>query len=259
MQPLLTLLFILLVLVLFWNRDRFRRKRVLEPLPPAYRDILEKEVVYYQQLPAGEKQRFGRQVQAFLSRIKIEGVQVTVEDLDRVLVAASAVIPVFGFPGWEYLNLDTVLLYPGAFDDAYRQEGEDRNILGMVGSGALNRQMILSQPALRQGFRARHGTSNPGIHEFVHLLDKSDGAVDGIPENLLAHPYIVPWLDLMYRYIEAIKERHSDINPYAATNKAEFFAVVSEYFFERPALLKEKHPELYEMLERIFRQPIDYG
>ncbi len=66
--------------------------------------------------------------------------------------------------------------------------------------------------------------------------------------------YTIPWIDLIQHKIDEIYEGKSDINPYGATNKSEFFAVISEYFFERPKLLKDKHPKLYELLEEIFNQ-----
>ena len=68
---------------------------------------------------------------------------------------------------------------------------------------------------------------------------------------------MIPWLELMKEKIDEIKRRKSDINPYGSTNQAEFFAVASEYFFERPQLLAQKHPELYETLEEIFDQEMD--
>ncbi|MBY0542507.1 MAG: zinc-dependent peptidase, partial [Sphingobacteriaceae bacterium] len=112
------------------------------------------------------------------------------------------------------------------------------------------------QTALRHGFSKSAGKENTGIHEFVHLLDKSDGATDGVPENLMKHEYILPWLQLMHEKIQSIEDNQSDINPYAITNKAEFFAVVAEYFFEKPELLKDKHPILYTQLSRIFSQDL---
>jgi hypothetical protein len=66
--------------------------------------------------------------------------------------------------------------------------------------------------------------------------------------------YVLPWLQLMRHKISEIVNADSDINPYGATNEAEFFAVASEYFFERPDLLQEKHPQLYELLTKIFNQ-----
>ncbi|MNT31952.1 Protein MtfA [compost metagenome] len=70
----------------------------------------------------------------------------------------------------------------------------------------------------------------------------------------MAHEYTLPWIKMMREEIEKIEDNKSDINPYATTNEAEFFAVVSEYFFEKPEQLKDKHPELYHQLSRIFSQ-----
>ena len=95
---------------------------------------------------------------------------------------------------------------------------------------------------------------NTAIHEFVHLIDKTDGSIDGIPELLLEKQYTIPWIDLINKKIDEIYKNKSDINPYGGTNKAEFFSVISEYFFERPKLLSKKHPELYNLLEQIFKQ-----
>jgi MtfA peptidase len=224
----------------------------VEPIPAAYRLILSERVPFYQQLDDEKKKEFEIRVQHFLSQIKITGVNTTVEDLDRVLIASSAIIPIFNFPGWEYVHLHEVLLYPDSFNHEFEQQGNSRDVLGMVGSGALNHVMILSQHQLRQSFINKTGKDNTAIHEFIHLVDKTDGDIDGIPEFILEKKYIEPWLRLMQHEIKLINEDRSDINPYGATNEAEFFAVVSEYFFERPKLLKEKHPALYELLEKIF-------
>lgn len=66
--------------------------------------------------------------------------------------------------------------------------------------------------------------------------------------------YAIPWIEMINQKLEEIYNDDSDINPYAGTNKAEFFSVASEYFFERPKLLKRKHPDLYKGLERVFKQ-----
>jgi len=124
----------------------------------------------------------------------------------------------------------------------------------MVGNGPMQRVMILSKPALLAGFINTQSMDNTGIHEFIHLIDKEDGDVDGLPEALLTRKYIVPWLNLMNESIHAIIEGRSDINIYGATNKAEFFAVAAEYFFKRPDLFKEKHKELYTLMTQIFQQ-----
>lgn len=223
-----------------------------KPIPVAYRLILAEQVPFYQALSEDRQKEFEQRVQDFLSHIRITGVNTEVQDLDRVLVAASAIIPIFNFPGWEYIHLNEVLLYPEAFGHSFEQHGDGRNIAGMVGDGAMLRSMILSQHDLRNGFLDKHGKHNTGIHEFIHLVDKTDGSTDGLPEFIMNHHYLKPWLQMMHNEIKDIMKNRSDIDPYGATNEAEFFAVVSEYFFERPDLLKTKHPELFQMLQRIF-------
>jgi Mlc titration factor MtfA (ptsG expression regulator) len=219
-----------------------------------YKLILAQHIGFYQQLDDAGKQVFEQKINRFLTGITIEGVGTVVDDTDRVMIASSAVIPILGFKDWEYRNLTNVILYPDTFDGEFQFEGENRNILGMVGTGYMNGQMILSRAALIKGFSQSAGKENTAIHEFVHLLDKSDGATDGVPENLLAHDYVLPWLKMIHQEIHKIEAGKSDINPYAITNEAEFFAVVAEYFFQKPDELKHKHPELYEMLSTIFMQ-----
>lgn len=219
-----------------------------------YEKLLEEQVEYYRNLDVAAKADFRRLVSEFLTDTTIEGVGTKVTSVDRVLIASSAVIPIFGFPEWKYKNLTNVILYPDTFDHDFQFEGKDRNILGMVGSGYMNGQMILSRAALVSGFSKSAGRGNTAIHEFVHLLDKSDGATDGVPENLMAHEYVVPWLHMMHQEMHKIEAGKSDISPYALTNEAEFFAVASEYFFEKPEQFKVKHPNLYNQLSRIFAQ-----
>ncbi len=186
--------------------------------------------------------------------VTIEGVGLEITDLDRVLVASSAVIPVFALGDWEYPNLTNVILYPDTFDKEYQFEGDKRNIMGMVGTGYMNGQMLLSRSALHKGFSSASGAQNTAIHEFVHLVDKTDGATDGVPEHLMQHAYAEPWLKLMHQEMRRIREGKSDIDPYALTNEAEFFAVAAEYFFEKPGRFEQRHPELYLQLSQIFRQ-----
>jgi Mlc titration factor MtfA (ptsG expression regulator) len=201
--------------------------------------ILENNIAFFRGLNKNEKQQFENGLRDFLSYIRITGVNTPINDLDRIFVAASAVIPVFAFPGWKYSNLREVLLYSDAINNDFQTEGEGRNILGMVGSGYMEGKMLLSKFALQQGFKNESDKNNTAIHEFVHLIDKADGDTDGIPKLLLSKQYTIPWLDMTYQLMQEILKGKSDINPYGTTNKAEFFAVVSEYFFERPDLLQQ--------------------
>ncbi len=223
-------------------------------LPKEKRKFLMEEVSFYNSLTPQEKQRFEYKCLEFLQNVKITGVQTEVEQLDKILIAASAIIPIFAFPNWKYLNLKEVLLYPNSFNENFEIAGTDRHILGMVGTGYMADKMILSKQALRGGFASDDDMRNTAIHEFIHLLDKADGEVDGLPKVFKEKIYVLPWFDLIDKKIEYINTRHSEINPYGGTSRIEFFAVLGEYFFEMPELLKRKHPELYKHLVNIFDQ-----
>lgn len=242
---------ILLLYVLF---KRKASGQTFHSISTEDQSLLGEHVPFYAELSDEKKKEFEARMQHFLATTTITGVKTAVEQLDRLLIAASAIIPIFGFKDWEYVNLNEVLLYPDAFNETFDQEGAGRNTLGVIGTGPYQNIMILSKHELRQGFLNKTGKNNTAIHEFVHLVDKTDGSVDGVPEVLLSKRYVLPWLNLVHQNIKEIAKNRSDINPYGATNEAEFFAVVSEYFFERPDLLEKKHPELYDLLTKIFRQ-----
>lgn len=251
----ISLLLLLIAAAWWWLFSTRKKPAIKAGFPAAWRPQLEEKVAFYKHLEPAEKNRFETSIQEFLAKVRITGVSTEVEDIDRLLVAASAVIPLFGFPGWMYRNLSEVLLYEGSFNHDYEtREGQGRNILGMVGGHTVS-TMILSKPALHQGF-AEQSTHNVGIHEFVHLLDRADGATDGIPETLIKQPYMIPWVKMMQQEILKIRAGESDIDPYGSTNEAEFLSVVSEYFFKQPQLLEEKHPKLFVLLEKIFRKDV---
>lgn len=117
----------------------------------------------------------------------------------------------------------------------------------MVGTGYMEGKMVLSRTALHQGFLNETDKQNIAIQEFVHLIDKMDGWIDDVPNVLMERHYVIPWLDMISDKMEEIRLGGSGIDPYTKASKVEFFAVVSEYFFERPELLKRKHPELYDL------------
>ncbi|MFC2152702.1 zinc-dependent peptidase [Bacteroidota bacterium] len=259
MENIYALLFIIFIVIVFISlgkkvNKKNKWKKPNKPFSASWRKTLFENVTFYNNLNPEEKHRFENKVHEFLFNIHITGVETEVNEYDRVLVAASAIIPIFAFPNWQYFNLREVLLYPGLFNEQFGTDGEKRSIAGMVGTGYMEGKMILSKKALHHGFKNESDKKNTAIHEFVHLIDKADGNIDGIPSLLLERQYSIPWIDLIQKKIEEIYEGQSDINPYGATNKTEFFAVISEYFFERPKLLKQKHPELYTLLERIFDQ-----
>lgn len=246
-----------LITVYRWRTRKIRRRRAIlaEPFPKEWETVLQRDVVFFRALDAAEQQRFRRQLQVFIGEKSITGIKVQLDATTRVLAAASAIIPIFGFVGWEWDQINEVLVYPDRFDHEFQFDGEKgNNILGMVGTAGMNGLMILSKPDLISGFRNPTDKRNVGLHEFAHLVDKSDGVIDGIPSVGLSQQAIGPWIDLMRRKMAEIDDGNSDINQYALTNEAEFFAVTSEYFFERPLVLRRKHPELYSALERVFNR-----
>ncbi|HTN47086.1 MAG TPA: M90 family metallopeptidase [Flavipsychrobacter sp.] len=246
---------LLLAFIYLYRKSRSR----LQPAVAAdhTRKILEDQVPFYRKLQATDKPSFEERVNDFLAHTAITGIGTEVTIEDRILVGASAIIPIFAFPGWRYRNIQEVLVYKDTFNKDFSQTEEERNILGMVGDGALNNTMILSQQALRGGFDRNDG-HNTAIHEFAHLLDKADGSVDGIPEYLMDKQQTAPWLHHIRQEIANIRshDNDADINPYAATNEAEFFAVITEYFFEKPNELQAHHPKLYNDLQKIFGNQI---
>ncbi|KGE14223.1 zinc-dependent peptidase [Sphingobacterium deserti] len=252
----ITLVGMLLIWYVFKYVGNKKYRRSQLPQEASVRSVLQRSVAFFQRLQKAAQDEFIERVQYFLATTKIspeKGAAIT--DTDRVLVAASATIPLFHFSRWSYENLDEVLIYPGTFNEKYDIEAQDRTVLGMVGEGVMNRKMILSLDSLRAGFKDHPSEGNTAIHEFVHLIDKADGEIDGVPSYLISRDLVQPWLREMHKTINAIRHDRSDIRDYAATNEAEFLAVVSEYFFQKPKQLEEDHPELFALLNEMYNRP----
>lgn len=238
---------------------RRRRAALAAPFPTAWRQLLAGHVAFYDGLEADEKARFEQQMQLFLAGTRLTGVQTEVDDLTRVLTAASAVIPVFGLPGWEYPTLHEVLIVPDAWQLGPKPGQEVKplagTLLGSVQGFQTSQYMRLSKAALVQGFADAADGRNVGVHEFAHLVDEADGQIDGVPGAVLPPGLRQPWAEVLHRELAALRAGHSpDIDPYAGTSEAEFFAVVSEYFFERPEKLREHHPALFALLAQALHQ-----
>jgi MtfA peptidase len=243
-----------------YHKNTYNRLAVFRvDFPEAWRAVLEKRSVFFQNLNSVKKNLFEKRIQLFLSEKRVEGIDTDIDDEIRVLVAASAIIPTFAFPAFNYPQLTEVLIYPASFSQKFEIGGGNRaeqNIEGMVGNRYMNHSLLLSKPSLLAGFNGRPGEENVGIHEFVHLLDREDGETDGVPERLMNHGYSLPWLKLIKEETDRIRKGRSDINPYAITNNAEFLAVVSAYFFNDPEDFHQKHQELYTYLSAFYGQEI---
>lgn len=235
---------------------RRRIKALRRPFPPEWEQILAERVAFFAALGPQDRERFRQLVTIFLAETPIRGAGCEIDDATRMLVAASAVIPIFALPDWEYGMLQEVLVRDEVFSLNYpRPEGGPDVLAGMVGvtGGPFNGTLVLSKPDLERGFAESGEVYHVGIHEFAHLIDGGDGGIDGVPASLPRECFR-PWLRLVRQEMERGGHGPSDIPAYAFTNEQEFFAVAAEYFFQAPDKLAANHPELFAMLRRVFRQ-----
>ena len=228
------------------RRPLQRWRAVHVPFPSAFRDWLRRHVPLYRHLDEPARSRFERDVQIVLAEARFEGVGgVEVTDELRISVAAGVALLLHGRPGWE-LQLDrTFLFYPGHFGDDYTDLNPEFD--GMVHPQG---PVILSAPAIAESWSRADG-SNVVLHELAHLFDYDDLYADGVP-SLLDPGSVEPWTALVRRETALIQRGRSMLRRYAATNPAEFFAVSTEVFFERPGDLARRHPELFETLVALY-------
>lgn len=253
-SPLLVALVLAPVAYWLMRRRCLRRLAAIRrPFPAEWQAALEHRVRFYCALDDAKKERFRQMVSVFLDEVLVTGVRTEVDDTVRVLVAAGAIIPVFGFEDWEYHRLGEVLVYPAAFDHDYKiDQPADTNILGLAGFGHLRGVVILSKPSLLAGFSEAPGPENVGVHEFVHLVEQ--GVVDrGLPPEVPLE-VVRQWIGYVARELAHPSNHGVGISDYAYTNEHEFFAVLSEYFFGSPEVLRTRAPALYDLLRKLFHQ-----
>jgi MtfA peptidase len=241
---------------IYWllRRRCLRRLWIMnQPFPASWEQVLQSHVAFFRALSDAEKERFRQLVKVFLDEVRITAIRTDVDDTVRVLIAASAVIPIFGFHDWEYHRLGEVLVYPEAFGEKYQTTGQaDENVLGMVGLKHLSGVMILSKPSLLAGFDNSSSHDNVGVHEFAHLVENEE-ADHGLPPEV---PWqaVKQWVQYVARELSHPEQNRSFISAYAYTNEHEFFAVLAEYFFKSPEVLQNKDPQLYAMLRAMYHQ-----
>lgn len=236
---------------LLMRKARKRKKLLSQDFPCEWETILQEKVAFYNNLNEEDQCRFKQQIQIFLGEHPITGIQIKVDDELRLLVAASALIPVFQYPHWEYTRLSEVIVYPRHFNEDFDFKKKTAQMLGLVGIG---NALVVSKPALYRAFRDPSRLEHVGIHEFAHKIDQEDGVIDGVPALLMDKKTRQQWETLMKQEMLNISRGYSDINPYGVTNEAEFFAVVSEYYFQHPQQLSINHPQLFEVLSKIYGQ-----
>ncbi len=204
---------------------------------------------FYAQLSAGDRERLEERLKIFARTVHFEGAG-GMEITDRVVVviAACAARLVLNLPDEHYNRLKEIVVYP----DAYRHPDRGSAILGEVNDFGT---MVLSWRAVLEGLRDTDDGKNTAFHEFAHALDLGGGTFDGTPV-LVSRCAYGPWAKVMSRYYKRLRggeTRRRVLREYGAINEAEFFAVATEAFFEKPRVVREKKPDLYEVLSDYYR------
>lgn len=245
-----------------WRLARRRERLAAQPFPAPWRRILRLRVPLVARLPARQQLRLKGLMQVFLAEKPIIGCRgLRVTDEMRVTIAALACLPLLGAARGVYPELRQILLYPGAFVVERSMptpgglQSEQRRVL--LGESWSQGQVLLAWDEVRRGAATPGDGHNVVIHEFAHQLDQAGGPANGAPALATTEDY-QRWSTVMSREFERLRWRLSQgettlIDPYGASEPAEFFAVVSELFFERPHELAQQHPELYSELQRYYR------
>lgn len=245
---------------------RGRRRQLLrkEPVPESWREIIARNVAFFARLDAVDQQELLGHVQVFLAEKIFEGcagLEVTEEM--RVTIATQACLLLLHRKTDYFPRLLTILVYPSGYLVEENQhlggniwsEGQ----AGRLGetAGAMG-SLVLAWDAARAGARDPADGKNLVIHEFAHQLDFEDSAADGVPV-LSSRNDLRSWAAVMRTEFSLLRASDDTgiptlLDTYGATNPAEFFAVATEAFFERPRALRRLHPKLFEELERYFEQ-----
>lgn len=248
---------------MFGFRERRRRRLRAAPFPPAWLEIIERNFRVHDRLNPADRAELLGHVQVFLAEKKFEGCGgLAMTDEIRVTVAAQACLLLLHREPRYYPELVSILVYPHAYVATAAQRGPGGIVTegpsARLGESWTRGVLVLSWDDTLAAGRDVAGGHNVVLHEFAHQLDQENGAVDGAPA-LERRGLYAAWARILSAEFEQLRRdaargRPTDIDPYGATNPAEFFAVVTEEFFERPAALRHNHPELYEELELFYRQ-----
>jgi Mlc titration factor MtfA (ptsG expression regulator) len=242
---------------------RRRRQRLRSaPFPQGWLEIIKRNVRLYRHLPEADRRELQGLVQIFLAEKHFEGCGgLEMTDEVKVTIAASACLLLLHRETDIYPRLITILVYPSAYVaktrnpiGAYALEGESINLGESWSSGVV----VLSWDDVLAGASDLRDGQNVVLHEFAHQLDREDGWVDGAPPLERRSQYVT-WARVLGAEYERLQRasrlgRSTVLDDYGATDPAEFFAVATECFFEKPHVLRKRHPELYEELRSFYRQ-----
>jgi len=219
----------------------FRRRRLLRrPLPEAWRALVVEHLPFVDVMDDTERARFFQHLKLFALRINWEGAaELEVTDTMRVVIAGAAARLARNLPLSVYDHLETVIIYPSH----YKHAGRDGIIFGEANGWGV---VVLSWDAVKSGIANPRDGHDTALHEFAHVLDFADGAFDGTPILEDSDDYRGWAAAFSRRYLELQKgtTRRAVLRDYGATNEAEFFAVATEAFFEKPKQLRKKAPDL---------------
>ena len=244
-----------------WLKKRRRQKLLAEPFPAPWVEILREHLALYRFLDDDEQARLRDALRILIDEKSWEGCKgLELTDEIRVTIAALASVLLLGLREQYYDNVLTILIYPQAFRVRQQHavgaevaiEGEDERL----GEAHYRGPVILSWADIAvEAARPGYG-QNLVYHEFAHQLDMQNGAADGVP--LLPRALGKRWQHVMAREYERLckaadRERNTFLDQYGATDEAEFFAVVTEAFFDEPLELRERHPKLYEVLREFYQ------
>ncbi len=264
----LSVLFVMICVMFLipkWRLSYISKK----PFPAEWESILQKNLSIYLRLPSGLKQKLRQQIKLFLAKKKFygcAGLEITEEI--RVTIAAEACILTLKRPTSRYNTLQSILVYPGAFrksNDLVRDMGvETKKNVDLLGESWPNGKVILSWDNVEKDAIDTVGGHNVALHEFAHQLDFEGGAAgNGAPE-LIGRGSYQRWAQVFSNaYVSLCQEKSADLkevlDKYGTSNPAEFFAVATEAFYERPQALQQQHPELYQQLQKYYRvNPIEW-
>jgi Mlc titration factor MtfA (ptsG expression regulator) len=248
---------------MFGRRARRRQRLRERAFPPEWRAFVETNVPYYGCLPPDEQRELEGLIQVFLDEKSFEGAGgLEMTDEIRVTIAAQACMLLLGRKTGMYPELQSIIVYPSAYVARAIQRQPDGTVFEgrqvRLGESWSRGALVLSWDDVLRGASDFHDGHNVVLHEFAHQLDDESGVADGAP--LLPKPSMyLAWARVLgaeYRSLLESVERHRPtlLDEYAATNPAEFFAVATELFFERPDDFKALYPELYEQLRLFYEQ-----
>jgi Mlc titration factor MtfA (ptsG expression regulator) len=249
-----------------WIRDHNRRTILETPFPESWEKLLISSVVHYQRLNVAERKQLRDLIQVFIAEKNWEGCGgLDLNDEIQVTIAGLACLMILSLPHDLYKNVESIFIYPSTVVRPDRLPGVfevPRSPLSaaepILGEAYLRGPVILVWDSVRSSARHPESGHNVVYHEFAHKLDMLDGRADGTPPLANTDQYR-QWVEVCAKeYLQLRADAQKGIptflDSYGATNEAEFFAVITEQFFDRPAMLEKHHKNLYEILRSFYRQ-----